>query len=388
MNTFIKVVNRMSVEERQSAMYDLRRKNRNRIFRLIYEKQQISRMEISNILSLSLPTVNQNLKELSSEGLIEFTGTFGSTGGRRPTIISLASKSFISIGAEISSSMIRFTAIDLLGERIGATRIMRRFQDAPAYFESFAANLETFLNQNGIERRYITGVGISLPGIISLDSKLLETAPTLGVTQFPLSRFSEALPYPCLFDNDASAGGFAEQFGRDERKRMAYLSIEKGVGGAVFIDGKPYDGLNRRSAEFGHICVHPQNGILCSCGNTGCLEAHCSIDRLTADFGIPLEDFFMHLQRGEQPYTDRFQEYLSDLAVGIANIHMILDCDIVIGGQLTPFLEPYMPQLSAMVDRHSLQQFTNSYLSLSRLRTLTSSTGAALRWVQRLLEES
>ena len=388
MNTFIKVVNRMSVEERQSAMYDLRRKNRNRIFRLIYEKQQISRMEISNILSLSLPTVNQNLKELSSEGLIEFTGTFGSTGGRRPTIISLASKSFISIGAEISSSMIRFTAIDLLGERLGATRIMRRFQDAPAYFESFAANLETFLNQNGIERRYITGVGISLPGIISLDSKLLETAPTLGVTQFPLSRFSEALPYPCLFDNDASAGGFAEQFGRDERKTMAYLSIEKGVGGAVFIDGKPYDGLNRRSAEFGHICVHPQNGILCSCGNTGCLEAHCSIDRLTADFGIPLEDFFMHLQRGEQPYTDRFQEYLSDLAVGIANIHMILDCDIVIGGQLTPFLEPYMPQLSAMVDRHSLQQFTNSYLSLSRLRTLTSSTGAALRWVQRLLEES
>lgn len=378
----------MSVEERQSAMYDLRRKNRNRIFRLIYEKQQISRMEISNILSLSLPTVNQNLKELSSEGLIEFTGTFGSTGGRRPTIISLASKSFISIGAEISASMIRFTAIDLLGERIGATRIMRRFQDAPAYFESFAANLETFLNQNGIERRYITGVGISLPGIISLDSKLLETAPTLGVTQFPLSRFSEALPYPCLFDNDASAGGFAEQFGRDERKTMAYLSIEKGVGGAVFIDGKPYDGLNRRSAEFGHICVHPQNGILCSCGNTGCLEAHCSIDRLTADFGIPLEDFFMHLQRGEQPYTDRFQEYLSDLAVGIANIHMILDCDIVIGGQLTPFLEPYMPQLSAMVDRHSLQQFTNSYLSLSRLRTLTSSTGAALRWVQRLLEES
>lgn len=378
----------MSVEERQSAMYDLRRKNRNRIFRLIYEKRQISRMEISNILSLSLPTVNQNLKELSSEGLIEFTGTFGSTGGRRPTIISLASKSFISIGAEISVSMIRFTAIDLLGERIGATRIMRRFQDAPAYFESFAANLETFLNQNGIERRYITGVGISLPGIISLDSKLLETAPTLGVTQFPLSRFSEALPYPCLFDNDASAGGFAEQFGRDERKTMAYLSIEKGVGGAVFIDGKPYDGLNRRSAEFGHICVHPQNGILCSCGNTGCLEAHCSIDRLTADFGIPLEDFFMHLQRGEQPYTDRFQEYLSDLAVGIANIHMILDCDIVIGGQLTPFLEPYMPQLSAMVDRHSLQQFTNSYLSLSRLRTLTSSTGAALRWVQRLLEES
>ena len=96
-------------------MYDLRRKNRNRIFRLIYEKQQISRQEISNTLSLSLPTVNQNLKELSAEGLIEFTGTFSSTGGRRPTIIELASKSFISIGAEISASMIRFVAVRSFG---------------------------------------------------------------------------------------------------------------------------------------------------------------------------------------------------------------------------------------------------------------------------------
>ena len=378
----------MSIEERQSAMYDLRRKNRNRIFRLIYEKQQISRQEISNTLSLSLPTVNQNLKELSAEGLIEFTGTFSSTGGRRPTIIELASKSFISIGAEISASMIRFVAVDLLGERIGATRIMRRFNDSPAYFETFAANLETFLNQNGIPRNCITGVGISLPGIISPDSKTLETAPTLGVTHFPLARFSDAIPYSCLFDNDASAGGFVEQFGKDDLQTMAYLSIEKGVGGAVFIGGKPYDGLNRRSAEFGHICVHPQDGKPCSCGNSGCLEAHCSIDRLTTDFSIPLEEFFSRLQKGEQPYVDRFQEYLSDLAIGIANIHMILDCDIVIGGQLTPFLEPYLPQLSAMIAKHSLPQFKSSYLSLSRLRTLTSCTGAALRWVQRMLEES
>lgn len=55
--------------------------------------------------------------------------------------------------------MIRFVAVDLLGERIGATRIMRRFNDSPAYFETFAANLETFLNQNGIPRNCITGRG-------------------------------------------------------------------------------------------------------------------------------------------------------------------------------------------------------------------------------------
>lgn len=101
-----------------------------------------------------------------------------------------------------------------------------------------------------------------------------------------------------------------------------------------------------------------------------------------------MKSFSPACKKGEQPYADRFQEYLSDLAIGIANIHMILDCDIIIGGQLTPFLEPYLPQLSAMIAKHSLPQFKSSYLSLSRLRTLTSCTGAALRWVQRMLEES
>lgn len=340
------------------------------------------------MLSLSLPTVNQNLKELCALGLIEFKGTFGSTGGRRPTVIALAHKAFISIGVEISAHMIRFVAVDLLGEQIGVTRIMRRFVDAPSYFESLAANLETFLIQNSVKKEQVTGVGISLPGIISPDSKMLETAPTLGVMHFPLSRFSNALPYPCLFDNDASAGGFAEQFGHTDLKTMAYLSIEKGIGGALFSDGVPYEGLNRRSAEFGHMCIHGSDGRACACGNKGCLEAHCSIDRLTTDFGMTLEDFFSHLQDGDQPYIDCFHEYLSNLAIGIANINMVMDCDIIIGGQITPFLAPYLTQLSAMIAKHSLPQFKSNYLSLSRLQTLNSCTGAALRWVQRILEET
>ena len=41
---------------------DVKRFNKNRIFRLIHYADKISRQEIADILQLSLPTVNQNLK--------------------------------------------------------------------------------------------------------------------------------------------------------------------------------------------------------------------------------------------------------------------------------------------------------------------------------------
>ena len=50
---------------------DVKKLNKNRIFRLIYNSDKISRQEIADQLGLSLPTVNQNLKMLMEDGLIE-----------------------------------------------------------------------------------------------------------------------------------------------------------------------------------------------------------------------------------------------------------------------------------------------------------------------------
>ena len=49
---------------------DVKRLNKNRIFRLIHYTDKISRQEIAEILQLSLPTVNQNLKLLPMTDLL------------------------------------------------------------------------------------------------------------------------------------------------------------------------------------------------------------------------------------------------------------------------------------------------------------------------------
>ena len=70
---------------------NIKRLNRSRVFRLISACDKISKQDIASELSMSLPTVTQNLNELKEMGLIADTGSFVSTVGRRARAISLVS---------------------------------------------------------------------------------------------------------------------------------------------------------------------------------------------------------------------------------------------------------------------------------------------------------
>ena len=103
---------------------------------------------------------------------------------------------------------------------------------------------------------------------------------------------------------------------------MAYLFLENGVGGAAFLGGTPYEGLNGRSGEFGHMCIEP-DGLKCRCGKRGCLEAYCSTSRISNDLGITLDTFFEELENKNAEYEKLWEDVLRHLAVGINNIHAL-----------------------------------------------------------------
>ena len=58
-------------QSRKISTAELRRQNRNNIYRYFYDAQTPkTKQDIANDLSLSLPTVTQNLRELMDAGLI------------------------------------------------------------------------------------------------------------------------------------------------------------------------------------------------------------------------------------------------------------------------------------------------------------------------------
>ena len=60
----------------------IKKLNRSRIYQLVYQKEKISKPEISSQLKISLPTVSQCVNELIQLGLVTSEGFFESNGGR------------------------------------------------------------------------------------------------------------------------------------------------------------------------------------------------------------------------------------------------------------------------------------------------------------------
>ena len=373
-----------------SGLTDRRRQTRNNVYRYIYDaKGFCSRQSLSRELGLSLPTVYQNLAELMSAGLVRDSGELQSTGGRKASGLSIVPDARVAVGISVTEHRLRLAAAGLLLNELAYQEVdnspIVSFADMG---ELLAQSLEQFLDSFSIDRKKLLGVGIALPAVMSPDSRYITAAPTLRLKDTSLEGLTDSIPYPTYVENDATSGGHAELFVRRSTRNMAYLSLEDGIGGAILFAGAPYVGDNRRSGEFGHICVEP-GGLRCTCGRQGCLEAYCSPRRIRAAFGIPLEEFFPKLEgRGGQyaEYETLWDNMLRHLAIGICNIRMTLDCDVVLGGFLSEFLAPYLPRLKEYVAGMNPFEPDARYLHLSTLRHHTVPLGVALHFIVDFLE--
>lgn len=365
----------------------LRKRNRNNIYRFFYESEKpCTKQELAAALTLSLPTVTQNLRELLDEGLIEYAGLIDSSGGRRPRAMRLCARARFAVGVDLSPKHIRLVAVDLLANVIAYEKHAIAFSNDVTYRKRMAQVVEGFLDRFSLDREKMLGIGITLPGIINEEQDLIEVIPVFGVRKMRLSLLTELLPYPVVVMNDANAGGFAEWWNHDTMETMAYLFVGKGVGGAILMEGKPYVGNNRRSAEFGHMRI-ADKGKPCSCGKTDCLEAYCSTTRLSDDLDIQTEEFFERLRDGDAQCDRIWKEYLDALATGINNIRMAMDCPIVLGGIITSYFEQYLPDLRMRLKMKNCFEDDASYLHLGRCGDQANSIGAALHFISKFIQQ-
>ena len=373
-----------------SGLTDRRRQTRNNVYRYIYDaKGFCSRQSLARELGLSLPTVYQNLSDLMSAGLVQDSGEQQPTGGRKASGLSIVAGARVAVGVSVTEHRLRLVAADLSLNELAYQEVdnlpIASFADMG---ERLSQVLEEFLDRFSIDREKILGVGIALPAVMAPDSRFITAAPTLRLKDTSLEGLTELIPYPTYVENDATSGGHAELFVRESRQNMAYLSLENGVGGAILFAGAPYVGDNRRSGEFGHMCVEP-GGLRCTCGRLGCLEAYCSPRRIRTAFGIPLEEFFPKMERrGPEhvEYEELWDNMLRHLAIGVCNLRMALDCDVVLGGFLSEFLAPYLPRLEEDVAGITPFEDDTGYLQLSTLRRHTVPLGVALHFIVDFLE--
>lgn len=312
---------------------ELKRINKNRIFRLIYDRKALKRQDLADELSLSLPTVNQNIKELMEEGMIEFSGEFTSTGGRKPQVITPVRMSRLTVALNIRKTYVRVVLVDLYGDVMDSQREELEFADTDEYSKRLGKIVDSFITkQNGqyaLEKASsrILGVGITIPGIFDRESERILIAPTLGIKDYDITKLTKYMKYPTIVVNDARASAFTYIRKSDEIRHGVYLLVDRGVGGCIIEDGRLVRGTNNRAGEIGHMTIVP-GGRKCACGKSGCLESYLSIINFSDILNSELTD-----------------EYLTYLALGISNLYTIFDGPIIIGGGLAAYLEPNLSRL-------------------------------------------
>ncbi len=374
------------MDKKKNTNMEVKRKNRNAVFRYICKRGTVSNPDISYDLKISLPTATQITKELLEQGLIEEKGELQSTGGRRAKALSAAVNAKLATGLDITRNHIALVLTNIAGEILQYERILQPFLPGEEYYRGVSQRLEEFLDKSKADRERILGVGVSFPGIIDLDRELVTSSHVLGVENLPFASISRFFAYPCTFLNDANAGAYAEGFGEEREDPFFYLSLSNTVGGAVFSKKELMQGKNFRCGEVGHMTMAAE-GERCYCGKKGCLDVYCAAGRLSGMTGGKLERFFALLDQGEEEAARVWDSYTDYLAMAVNNIHMVLDCDIVLGGYVGSCMGTHLQDLWIKVAERNTFGEKEPYVRVCNYQVGAAALGAALKLVESFVSQ-
>ncbi len=371
------------MDKQKITNIEVKKKNRNDVFRYLCKNGTVSNPDISYALKLSLPTTTQITKELIEKGLVEEKGELKSTGGRRAKALAVSEHAGNAVGMDITKNHVSFVLIHLTGAVLHYKRIFLPYTHEASYYKEVNRQLEQFLGEYGCGAEDVLGIGISFPGIIDLKGEMIADSHILGVNSLPFSSISRFFAWPCHFLNDANAGAYAEGIQSEVMEHFFYLSLSNTVGGAVYSNGRLEQGKNFRCGEVGHMTLVP-DGAKCYCGKYGCLDAYCSAKCLSD--GKP-EEFFKRLKAGEKEAAKLWDKYTSYLAIAVNNIHMVLDCDIVLGGYVGSCMGEYIRDVQEKVAKRNTFAEGSSFVRQCSHRTGAAALGASLKIIELFMEQ-
>ena len=190
-------------------------------------------------------------------------------------------KQFV-VGVDVGGQTSKIGVVDARGDVLVQSVIRT---DGHSDAADFVADLAAAIKELVVKADkvgQIRGIGVGAPngnyytGEIAFAPNL-EWAANEAV---PFSRMlSEALGgIPVSLTNDANAAAVGEMtYGAAKgMKDFIMITLGTGVGSGIVINGQVVYGHDGFAGELGHVIMKRNNGRICGCGRTGCLETYAS----------------------------------------------------------------------------------------------------------------
>jgi predicted NBD/HSP70 family sugar kinase len=348
---------------------NLREVGRLRVLEALHSTARSSRPELVRVTGLSRATVSSLIADLIGVGLVtEDEGPEDPEPrrtGRPAQSLSLVPTAGFAIGADIGHQHVRVILCDLFGAVLWEHWVAKEVDRAPEEtLDLVAVLVGRALQETGVPHTRVLGIGAGIASPVEKDSGALGAEGIMpGWVGMRLTdELERRTSLPVRVTNDANAGALAERMYGAGRHAgdMVYVRLSAGIGAGIVSNGRLLLGARGLAGEIGHLPLIA-DGLICRCGNRGCLETVASpvaIARLLSDsWGHPvaardlpalIEQRNTGALRAVRDAGDAVGRALSTL-VTLLNPRLI-----VVGGDLAGAGEDILEPMRAGVRRHTL----------------------------------
>ena len=186
------------------------------------------------------------------------------------------------VGIDIGGQTSKLGVVDARGTVLAQTVIRTdNHTVVELYVAELAEAVKKVIREAGVEGS-VRGIGVGAPNA-NYYNGTIENAVNISWGGGSTIEFAKLLSgamdgLPVALTNDANAAAVGEMTYGAARgmKNFIMITLGTGVGSGIVINGEVVYGHDGFAGELGHVAAVRNNGRVCNCGKTGCLETYAS----------------------------------------------------------------------------------------------------------------
>jgi len=328
--------------------------NRQIALALIGSHQPISRADLARRMKMRRGAVGLLVQQLL-DGRHVVEGTTGETArGRKPTLLYINTRQRSIVAVDIRASRTFVMLADPMGRPRSDIVSLATPREPARLVAALAARIRELLERHRADAGKCDAIGVVAPGMVDPATGRVLHAPTLGWRDVDLrDRLAAATGLAVQVENSGRACALAQAWearrGAAPARNIVFVNVSDGIGVGVVVNGELLRGRDHIAGEFAHMPLS-LDGPRCSCGATGCWEAHISnIATLKCYFGraprasgrrepqaFSVDDLIARARAGDGKAITALQTTARYLGLGLGGVVNIINPDCVfMSGEIT-----------------------------------------------------
>ena len=247
------------------------------LFQLLRDGEPRTRAQLASATGLSRSTIGLHVDTLLESGLVTPIADAASTGGRPSARIALKPDARLIAAADLGATHVTLAITDLVGKTLSETFTPLEIALGPTNALDWITNgITELLTQISRDPCDLAAIGIGLPGPVEHDTGRPSNPPIMpGWDEFDVPHYVQrTFNVPVLVDNDVNIMALGERAANwPDANNLIFLKVATGIGAGIISSGVLQRGDRGIAGDVGHIRVARGAGVICRCGNEGCLEA-------------------------------------------------------------------------------------------------------------------